>query len=99
MRCSSKVETKKPRNQEREKMNENSIMKKHLKLNVPITSVTPWDEMHDACIRLGGKYDGIEVNIGEGYYSVSVEVTDGEFFFVDGEGDIEKELKASMNAK
>jgi hypothetical protein len=51
------------------------------------------DSSADDEIVLGGRYDGISIQIGSGYYSLFVEEPDESFTIVEGHGKFAGELK------
>ena len=79
-------------------MSEDQIKKQVEALNLTITNVTPYSDVEDAMIELGGEYDGINISIGAGY-SVVKETPSGSFIFIHGKGNLEKELKEALNAE
>ena len=66
------------------------------KLNVVIERVSPWSDVEDAAVYLGGEHNSIHISIGQGYYSVVRECKDGAFKFVRGKGNLTDELKQAM---
>lgn len=80
-------------------MAEDQIKKQVEALNLTITNVTPYSDIEDAAIELGGEYDGIHISIGYGYYSVVKETPRGSFIFIHGKGNLKKELKEALNAE
>jgi hypothetical protein len=60
--------------------------------------IIDWSQDCDAVINLGGRYDGIIIEVGIGYYQVGKYISyqaNPEFLFmrVDGNGEILKELE------
>ena len=80
-------------------MTENLIKKQLKALNLTITNVTPYSDVEDAMIELGGEYDGINISIGYEYYSIVKETPNEAFIFIDGKGNLQKELKEALNAE
>ncbi len=64
----------------------------------PIVEIIPYTDEADASIVLGGEYDGVDIQIGDGYYGVSCMKTDGTFIHLDGRGDLMAEIKRVMSA-
>jgi hypothetical protein len=79
-----------------ETMGLTTIKNKLRTMGVEITSCTPWSDLEDAAIYLGGEYEGIHVSIGQGYYSVVRECSETDFVFIDGEGNLKSELKEAL---
>ena len=75
-----------------------NIISKLKKLNIEISSTEPYTYLTDAAVYLGGLYDGIHISIGNGYYNVVKDCEDGCFLFVDGKGNLEKELHDALNS-
>jgi hypothetical protein len=75
-----------------------NIVSKLQKLNIEISNTEPYTDLTDAAIHLGGSYDGIHISVGDGYYSVVKECEDGCFLFVNGEGNLERELHDALNS-
>ena len=74
---------------------ERGLIKKLKTLGIPVLNFTPYSKVHDASILLGGDYAGVDIQVGDEYYSV-VKERGEEFKFVEGDGDILKELKQVM---
>lgn len=66
------------------------------KLGAVIVKETPRTDLEDADIQLGGKYDGLRVSVGAGYYSVTRETLDGQILFIHGAGCLTKELELAL---
>jgi hypothetical protein len=75
-----------------------NIISKIKALNIAISSTEPYTDITDAAIHLGGLWDGIHLSIGDGYYSVVKACEDGCFLFVDGKGNLERELHDALNS-
>lgn len=75
----------------------NKLLKELKTLGVAVVKTTPADEMVDAAIDLGGKYDGMHIQVGKGYYEVVKETDEGSFIFLTGKGDLAGELERSFN--
>lgn len=74
-------------------------LKRYLKRNkIPHELISDWKQESDAVINVHGKYDGIIIEVGIGYYQVGKYISyqaNPEFLYmrVDGSGEILKELE------
>lgn len=78
-------------------MTEQQIKTSLARLGVEVTGHEPFSDEADASIQLGGKYDGIHIQVGDGYYSVVRERPSGRFLFIDGMGHLKTELQKALN--
>ena len=66
------------------------------RLGATIVNETPYTDLEDATIELGGIYDGVHLSVGWDYYSVVKECANGSFLFINGDGNLRKELEEVM---
>ena len=67
-------------------------------IHVPVTSVSERNEDHDTAIYLGGRYDGMHIQIAASAYYVVIEVipessADSGLRFTKGNGNLLRELE------
>jgi len=74
------------------------ILKLLSELNVEVVEILPETDITESGIILGGKYDGIHLSVGNGYYSI---VTVGNFrvFFCNENSNLSEELEKALNYK
>ena len=74
-------------------MTEDQKIKKQVEsLGIPIVGETPYDDVADASIELGGEFEGVSISIGYGYYSVFKKTSSNTFLSVEGKGDLKAEI-------
>lgn len=76
---------------------QNQLLEKIKSFNVPISSLLPQSQDGDAAIILGGKYDGVHIQVGQDYYHVVCEMPDDSFIFITGKNNLEQELAQAIN--
>jgi hypothetical protein len=69
-----------------------SIITSLQQLGIHIARVTQANELTDAAIELAGRYDGIGITVGTGYYSVRRMNPSGTLSFWNGRGNLKREL-------
>jgi len=74
------------------------IIKLLSELNVEVIETLPETDITDAGIILGGKYDGINISVGRGYYCI---ITVGRFrvFQCNENSNLSEELEKALNYK
>ena len=72
-----------------------SVRQQIKNLGLLVTSFTPADQSVDAEWVLGGAYDGLEISVGRGYYSITRKLANGKMLFVDGNGNLAAELNTA----
>ena len=74
----------------------NAILKALQAKGIKVKEIEPWQEDVDASINLAGEFDGIHVQVGNGYYGVGA-VRGDSYFNTEGEGKLSSEIKEAKD--
>lgn len=74
----------------------NALLKALQAQGVKVKEIEPWQEDTDASINLAGEFDGIHIQVGNGYYAVGA-LRGDSYFKTDGKGKLPGEIKEAKD--